>query len=78
MFHSYETLEQAEADGWTRSVAMVDITEPPSFGYDWAVKDEDGNIVARSTGVYIRDARNVGGSTGAVYPMFKEEEAGLA
>ncbi len=74
MLHSYETLEQAEADGWTRSVAMVDVTGPPSYGYDWAVKDDDGNIVARSTSIWISQARNKGGGTGAVYPMFRTEE----
>lgn len=74
MFHSFETLAEAEAAGWTRSVAMVDVTEPPSFGYDWAVKDEDGNIVTMSTSIWINQAKNAGGGVGAVYPMFRIEE----
>ena len=74
MFHSYETLEQAEEDGWTRSVPMVDVTEPPSFGYDWAVMGEDGEPMATSTGIWIRQAQNRGGGLGAVYPMFRQSE----
>jgi hypothetical protein len=75
---SYDTIEAAEADGWTRTRptgwTVKDVSSAGSYGYDKVAISPDGTRQAATTAVWIRTALNRMGRPGVNYNMYRRAD----
>lgn len=78
MSASYDTREDAEADGWTKNIpagwTKKDTSGYNSFGYEFTATSPDGTKQAVTTGIWIRNAENRMGKPGAVVNYYRAED----